>query len=98
MREMRVCPAERPFWCAHPHCLFCNWDDDRDGHASTLAAHLGECDPRERHLDDFSERHHYVAWLCVECADDASIVRWFTDTVHAGYPDATIVEQPGLSE
>jgi len=64
--------------------------------ASALAAHLGERDIRERELDDYTERHHYVAWLCVECAGDDAIVGWFTDTVRSWYPSARIVVRPAL--
>ncbi len=26
--ELNACPLVQPYWCAHPHCLSCNWDEE----------------------------------------------------------------------
>ena len=104
MRDLGTCPHERPFWCAHPHCLYCNWHDDRDGDASAFAAHLGDTTPHERRQDrrwpesDYVENRRYIGWLCVECANDSRIIRWFLETVVDAYPDATLVSRPGTRD
>jgi hypothetical protein len=97
--ELWDCPQKRPFWCSHPHCLWCNWDEE-DSSAWILAAFLGPTLPYERHYDPrYPESHYiqdrrYVAWLCEECADDAALVRWFADRVGRYYPWASIVQSP----
>jgi hypothetical protein len=104
--DLDRCPRERPFWCAHPHCLWCNWDDFRaDGPpewnaADLWAAHLGERPPAERRHDPrhpethYAEGRRYVAWLCGDCAAEGRTARWFRDTVLRRYPQATIVRDP----
>ena len=97
--ELWDCPKQRPFWCSHPHCLWCNWDEE-DSSAWTLAAFLGPTLPYERYYDsrfpagDYIQDRRYVAWLCEECADDAALVRWFADRVGRYYPWASIVQSP----
>ncbi|HET8632017.1 MAG TPA: aminoglycoside adenylyltransferase domain-containing protein [Thermomicrobiales bacterium] len=97
--DLWPCPEARPFWCSHPHCLWCNWD----GEASenwTLAAHLGERPPSERRYDPRYPAGHYVqdrrylAWLCEDCAADAGLASWFVAQVRTLYPDATIIRAP----
>ncbi len=96
-RGLDDCPTQRPFWCSHPHCLRCNWDDDRDGGASALAAQLGERPMAERRHDprypgaDYLQDHYFVAWLCPNCAENRAIARWFTRVVRGRFPGAAIV-------
>src|SRR4051794_12926927 len=94
------CPRARPYFCSHPHCLWCNWDDgDCDTWAS--AAYLGVTLPFERYYhpgypaSHYIEERRYVAWLCVECASWPVLVRWFASRVRRHYPDAYIVQAPG---
>src|SRR5688572_5180453 len=60
MGDLSVCPTERPAWCAHPHCLYCNWDDDDEHAASAYAAHLGERSSEDRHYDPEWPGAHYI--------------------------------------
>jgi hypothetical protein len=99
--DLHTCPRTRPFWCSHPHCLWCNWDQDRDHEASAMAASLGERPLSDRRHDprfpdaDYVEDRRYVAWLCVECAADPELVRWFAATVRRSYPEAILIRAPG---
>jgi hypothetical protein len=101
MPEIGNCPRERPFWCSHPHCLFCNWDDNQRRAASALAAYVasvtGYDAPRLlRSAPAFAaESRRWVAWLCVRCARDRATVRWFCRTVRGTYPGAVVVVRPG---
>jgi len=94
------CPRERPFWCSHPHCLWCNWDREECDEWE-LAAFLGPTLPYERYYDPrFPAGHYiqdrrYVAWLCEDCAADVELVRWFGSLVRRYYPQASIVQFPG---
>ena len=77
--SQQSCPTAFPFWADHPHCLFCNWDDDQDRDASAFTASVaGETGQAP------------VAWLCAECADSDAIRVWFFATVLSAYPVATI--------
>jgi hypothetical protein len=101
--ELWDCPQKRPFWCSHPHCLWCNWDEEEYDEWK-LAAFLGPTLPYERHDDPrFPAGHYtldrrYVAWLCEECATDSELVRWFANRVSRYYPWAAIVQVPGAPE
>src|SRR6266540_1531083 len=78
----------RPFWSDFlPYCLYCNWDDDREGAASTLVATTTEDGHRKA-----------VAFLCVECASDAHIRSWFQLAVEARYPSAAIEDRSASQE
>jgi hypothetical protein len=98
--ELWDCPQKRPFWCSHPHCLWCNWDEE-DSDAWNLAAFLGPTLPYERHYDPrypaghYIQDRRYVAWLCQECATDIELVRWFVSQVGCYYPWSLIVQNPG---
>lgn len=97
------CPRQRPFWCSHPHCLWCNWDSE-DADEWTLAASLGPTLPFECYYHPSYPNGHYiqdrryVAWLCEECAALSVLVRWFTLQVRGHYRAATIFRSPGSSE
>lgn len=97
------CPRQRPFWCSHPHCLWCNFDEE-DRSAWTLAAFLGPTLPFERYYDpSYPDAHYiherrYVAWLCEDCAEDLEVVRWFVNRVTRYYPVASIVQSPAAPD
>jgi hypothetical protein len=99
--DLQRCPDSRPFWCAHPHCLWCNWDDDQDHDASAIAASLGDRPVSERLYDpgfpeaNYVEDRRYVAWTCFECESDPDLVKWFVDTVRQTYPEAVLIRAPG---
>ena len=78
----------RPFWSDFiPYCLFCNWDDDREGSASTLVATTVQ-----------SGRRKAVAFLCVECFGEPEIRAWFEQTVRERFPTADIEDRSGKEE
>lgn len=100
--ELWDCPRKRPFWCSHPHCLWCNWDAE-ESDEWVLAAFLGPTLPYERYYDPrypaghYIQDRRYVAWLCEECADDAALIRWFADRVGRYYSGASIVQSPATA-
>jgi hypothetical protein len=101
MREIGNCPRERPYWCSHPHCLFCNWDDNQRRAASALAAYVitgrGYGNAGLAHLAPAlaAESRRWVAWLCVACMRQPETIRWFYRTVRRSYPGAVVVVGPG---
>jgi len=101
MREISRCPRERPFWCSHPHCLSCNWDDNRQQAASALAAFvhatvgLATSDLMLLPPTSLREARRWVAWLCAECLGEPATVRWFYRTVRRQFPHAVVVARPG---
>ena len=96
------CPRKRPYWCSHPHCLWCNWDVE-DSDEWGLAAFLGPTLPYERYYHprfpeaNYIQDRRYVAWLCEECATDAKLVRWFASLVRRYYPWVLVVQFPGTT-
>ena len=104
MRDLSECPTRRPFWCAHPQCLWCDWDDDAYHWASEYAAHPGERPEGERYRDpafpeaDYIWHRRYVAWLCEDCAEAATTVRWFVRTVQRRFPEAQVLLHPGRND
>ncbi len=94
------CPRERPYWCAHPHCLSCNFDDRRGWPAAALAAFVA-APVAGVHGDagaPVREGRAYVAWLCRSCVRDAATVRWFLGVVRRAHPCARVVINPGLGD
>src|SRR5438874_8180268 len=78
----------RPFWSDFlPACLFCNWDDDREGKASTLVATTTE-----------RSRKRAVAFLCIECFGEREIRTWFHETVRGRFPKADIQDRSAVEE
>jgi hypothetical protein len=98
MPDTGRCPRERPYWCAHPHCLHCNFDDRQGWPASALAAFVAapSAGPRGGAGTVVREGRSYVAWLCRRCVRDAVTLRWFLALVRREHPGAQVVINPGL--
>ena len=104
MREIASSPRERPYWCSHPHSLYCNWDDDQERRASALAAYvysIAGLDARAIALlapGAARESRTWVAWLCAGCLENPATVRWFYRTVRRRFRGALVVAAPGSQD